>query len=64
LCEEGYGVWQTNLANAFRRHADIGECRDLMVRWMCTVNFKNRIPSNVLDERLGVVCVADMGFLK
>jgi len=32
----------------------------MMVRWMCGVSVKDRIPSNELLERLGIVCVSEV----
>jgi len=48
------------LASEVVRCAEIGESEVVDVRWMCGVSLKKRISSKELNERMGVVCVADV----
>jgi len=49
------------LASGVGRHAEFGDRSAwLMVRWMCGASLKNRIASKELNERMAVVCVADV----
>ena len=53
-----YGIktWPMNSEDLQR----LGRTERMMVGWMCGVSLKIRIPSNELNERMGVVGVADV----